>query len=221
MTRFFTADLHVGDKAIAGWRRFSSVEAHDVAVVGGINERVDRDDELWLLGDICHPNRASIRRLRAAINCEHIHVIVGNHDKRSLFENLMRDEHLFESVDYYAELGKVRREGYKFCLSHYPMLDWNRAIHGAYMLHGHIHSQPADGENPGLAPGMAGRPHDNTRDGMGMRGYNAWCREQGIRRYDVGVDANGYHPVSAEEIMAYLPGDAEWRNMHHLPADWV
>lgn len=221
MTRFFTADLHVGDKAIAGWRRFSSVEAHDAAIIAGINGRVGARDELWLLGDLCHPNLASVRRLRNSINCENIHVIVGNHDKRSLFETLMREEHLFASVDYYAELGKVKREGYKFCLSHYPMLDWNRAIHGAYMLHGHIHSQPADTEEHGIVPGMEGRPHDNTRNGMGMRGYNTWCREQGIRRYDVGVDANTYQPVSAEEIMAYLPDDSAWRRMHHLPDDWV
>lgn len=67
---------------------------------------------------------------------------------------------------------------------------------------------------------MSGRPHDNAHEGMGMRDYNAWCREQGIRRYDVGVDANGYAPVSAGEVVAYLPGDETWRRMHGLPADW-
>lgn len=219
--RFFTADLHIGDKAIARWRRFATVEAHDQALLSRINRRVGAQDELWLLGDLCHPNLASVRALRSAIACEHVHVIIGNHDKRSLFETLMHEEHLFESVGYYAEVGKVQRQGYKLCLSHYPMLDWNRAIHGAYMLHGHIHSQPADDEAWELPPGMEGRPHDNTRDGMGMRGYNAWCREQGIRRYDVGMDANGYQPVSVEEIMGYLPNDAAWRRMHHLPDDWV
>lgn len=139
MARFFTADLHIGDKTVARWRRFATVEAHDRAILAGINACVDPADELWLLGDLCHPNLASVRRLRESIDCGHVHVIIGNHDKRSLFETLMREERLFESVGYYAEVGKVRRDGYKFCLSHYPMLDWNRAIHGAYMLHGHIH----------------------------------------------------------------------------------
>lgn len=221
MTRFFTADLHIGDKAIARWRRFASTVAHDEALIAGINDRVGIEDELWLLGDLCHPNLASVRLLRESIGCRHVHVIIGNHDKRSVYETLVREEGLFESVGSYAEVGKVRRDGYKFCLSHYPMLDWNRAIHGAYMLHGHIHSQPADEEPFEPAPGMDGRPHDATRDGMGMRGYNAWCRDQGIRRYDVGVDANGYRPVSAEEIVSYLPDNAEWRSMHHLPEDWV
>lgn len=220
MTRYFTADLHTGDKAIARWRRFATVAAHDEAIIAGINGRVAEDDELWILGDVCHPNLASVRAVREAIACRHVRVIVGNHDKRSLFETLMREEGLFEGVEYYAEVGKVRREGYKLCLSHYPMLDWNRAIHGAYMLHGHIHSQPAEDEagrgRLGLPPGMEGQPHDATRGGMGLRGYNAWCRDQGIRRYDVGVDANGYRPVSAGEVVAYLPDDVTWRRMHHL-----
>lgn len=219
--RYFTADLHIGDKTIARWRRFPTVEEHDGALLSRINGCVGADDELWLLGDLCRPNLASVRALRRSIACKHVHVILGNHDKRSLFETLMREEGLFESVGYYAEIGKVRREGYKLCLSHYPMLDWNRAIHGAYMLHGHIHSQPAEEERGALPAGMAGSPRDNAHDGMGMSGYNAWCREQGIRRYDVGVDANGYQPVSVEEILAYLPDDITWRRMHHLPDDWT
>lgn len=219
MALFFSADLHVGDRAIAGWRRFASVAEHDAAILAGINSRVGADDELWLLGDLCRPNRASVRALRASIACRHVHVVEGNHDKRSILETLEREEGLFESVGYYAELGKVRREGYKLCLSHYPMLDWNRAFHGSYMLHGHIHSLPPEGADR-LAPGMAGPPRDATRQGFGMRGYNAWCRDHGIRRYDVGVDANGYAPVSVGEILTFLPDDAAWRKMHGLPPDW-
>lgn len=217
MTRYFTSDLHIADKAIARWRGFSSPSEHDAMILEGINATAAEGDELWILGDICHPNLASVRAFRTSVNCAHVHVIVGNHDKRSLFETCMHEEHLFESVGYYAELGKVRREGYKFCLSHYPMLDWNRATHGSYMLHGHIHSLPED------AKGEAGQnaPRDITRGGMGMRGYNALCRDGGIRRYDVGVDANGYRPVSAEQIVSYLPDDATWRAMHGLPHDWV
>ena len=70
--------------------------------------------------------------------------------------------------------------------SHYPMLDWNMAAvhHGidrskaSFMLHGHIHSR-------------AGLDNDaNAR--------------AGIWRYDVGVDANSYRPVSFEEIADFI-----------------
>lgn len=220
MTRYFTSDLHITDKAIARWRGFPSTDEHDAMVLGKLNATVAEEDELWILGDICHPNLASIRTFRTSIACAHVHVIIGNHDKRSLYETLMHKEHLFESVGYYAEVGKVRREGYKFCLSHYPMLDWNRATHGSYMLHGHIHSLPKDLADVAVGARQDG-PRDVTQGGMGMRGYNALCRDNGIRRYDVGVDANGYHPVSAEQIISRLPDDATWRALHGLPDDWV
>lgn len=225
MERYFTSDLHIADKAIARWRGFSSLTEHDAMILDGLNATVAAQDELWILGDICHSNLASIRSLRSSIACAHVHVIIGNHDKRSLFETLMHEEHLFESVGYYAEVGKVRREGYKFCLSHYPMLDWNRATHGSYMLHGHIHSLPDNGagktHQDGADKAHQEGPRDVSQGGMGMRGYNTFSRDKGIRRYDVGVDANGYRPVSAEQIVSFLPDDATWRAMHGLPDDWV
>jgi calcineurin-like phosphoesterase family protein len=93
------------------------------------------------------------------------------------------------------------------------MLDWDRAFHGSYMLHGHIHSLPAEGGAAGLPA-----PADRSNGGFGLRGYNEWNRDHGVRRYDVGVDANGYAPVSAEQIVAFFPDDATWREMHGIRA---
>ena len=106
-------------------------------------------------------------------------------------------------------------EGYKFVMSHYPMLDWDRSYHGAYMLHGHIHSLPEQAPEPGTLPA----PAASREGGMGLRGYNARNAQLGIRRYDVGVDANGYVPVSDREIIAALPNDEEWSALHGLPVD--
>jgi calcineurin-like phosphoesterase family protein len=204
---FFTSDLHIGDKTIARWRGFDSVEAHDELIVSRLCERLGADDELWILGDICKPTVAAARELREVIPCERVHVVIGNHDTGSKFVTCGG----YVSVDYYAQVGKVAREGYKFVMSHYPMLDWDRAFHGSYMLHGHIHSLPAEGGPAGLPA-----PADRANGGFGLRGYNEWNREHGIRRYDVGVDANGYQPVSAEQIVAFFPDDARWRAMHGM-----
>ena len=194
--RYFTADLHIADKAIARWRGFGDdVAAHDAAVLAGIGA-LGADDELWLLGDLCKPNLAGVEALRAAIPCERVHVVVGNHDSRAKFVTCG----LFTSVDYYDQVGKVARDGYKFVMSHYPMLDWDRSYHGSYMLHGHIHSLPKEGYQGQEPPCPLGR----DQGGMGLRGYNAWNREQGIRRFDVGVDANRYLPVSDEQIVAFF-----------------
>ena len=199
--RYFTADLHLGDKTVARWRGFGDdVAAHDEVIVHGIVSRVSADDEIWLLGDLCKPNLAGVTALRELLPCSRVHVVVGNHDARSRFVTCG----LFDTVDYYAQVGKVSREGYKFVMSHYPMLDWDRAGHGSYMLHGHIHSLPAGGYPEGSAP----CPRRNEDGGMGLPGYNEWNRDHGIRRFDVGVDACGYKPVSDAEIVAFFAGGA-------------
>lgn len=70
--------------------------------------------------------------------------------------------------------------GQRFVLFHYPILEWDQYFRGAYHLHGHQH---------------------NGAD------YNEANRAAGVLRYDVGVDANGYAPVSIERIMAFFAGD--------------
>ena len=67
-------------------------------------------------------------------------------------------------------------QGQRFVLCHYPFLTWNGMRRGAFHLHGHQHNGPL---------------------------YNKWNRDDGLRRLDVGVDANGMAPVSAEEILAF------------------
>ena len=205
--RYFTSDLHIGDRTIARWRGFDSIEEHDTLVLAGLS-RLEPEDELWILGDVCKPNVEAVRVLREVLPCERVHVVIGNHDTGAKFVTCGG----FATVEYYAQVGKVAREGYKFVMSHYPMLDWDRAFHGAYMLHGHIHSLPADGGGEGLPA-----PADRTHGGFGLRGYNEMNRERGIRRYDVGVDANDYRPVSAEEIVAFFPDDEAWCALHGVP----
>ncbi len=78
-------------------------------------------------------------------------------------------------------------------LCHYPLLDWNHRRYGSLHLHGHLHS----------------RREDNKKN-----------RSQGLLRYDVGVDANGFSPVSLEEILTFFakgssgrlvcPGTESW-----------
>lgn len=78
----------------------------------------------------------------------------------------------FEWVKDYHEL---RLHNACVVMSHYQMVDWNGFHRGSFMLHGHIHS---------------------TGD------YNNNNIVNGIRCYDVGVDANDYKPVSLLEIIA-------------------
>ena len=212
-TRLFTSDLHLGDKAIARWRGFGDdVAAHDELVLSNLEERLLADDELWILGDVCRARVEDVTRLRAALPCKSVNIIAGNHDSRAKFVTAG----CFDTVDYYAHVGKQRRDGYRFVLSHYPMLDWDRAYHGSYMLHGHIHSLPSAEASRARGDSV---PADRNHGGMGMSGYNEAMRAAGTRRYDVGLDANGMAPVTAEQIVAALPSDAEWTALHGLTVD--
>lgn len=82
---------------------------------------------------------------------------------------------VFASFQDYEEL---KAEGRKLALFHYPIAEWNGFFHDwSLHLHGHIHSGPE---------------------------YNEGNRAKGLRAFDVGVDANGYAPVSLEEILAFF-----------------
>ena len=85
------------------------------------------------------------------------------------------DASLFEEITHYMYL---RTEGVSMALMHYPILDWQGGRNkGGLMLHGHMHNTPE---------------------------YNVENRVNGIRRYDVGVDANYYFPVSLTYIKGFF-----------------
>lgn len=81
---------------------------------------------------------------------------------------------LFASIQDYKSITYMNQ---KFVLFHYPVLEWDGYFRGSIMLHGHQHNH-AD--------------------------YNYRNLENGIRRYDVGVDANFMKPVSAEQIIEFF-----------------
>lgn len=84
------------------------------------------------------------------------------------------DSSLFEWVKEYYVL---KHEGNRFVLFHYPIEEWDQFFRGAYHLHGHQHNGPD---------------------------YNRQNRSRGLRRYDVGVDANAFAPVSITEIISFF-----------------
>ena len=84
------------------------------------------------------------------------------------------DESLFDHVRDFETISVSESV---FALMHYPLLSWPREYRGSFMLHGHIHSGPE---------------------------YNEQNRAAGILRYDVGVDANNFCPVSFEQIRDFF-----------------
>lgn len=72
---------------------------------------------------------------------------------------------------------EIHIDGINLSLMHYPMMEWPKSHYGSVHLHGHMH---------------------NYSD------YNLKQKMEGIFRYDIGVDANNYCPVSMEEIKKFF-----------------
>ena len=181
---YFTSDLHLGHANSIEFknRPFSNIEEMNQALIQNINDTVGADDELWILGDFAYKiNKEQVRNLRRQIQCRHVHLIYGNHDKD------YSSDHIFQSVQHYKEL---KTEYGKFILFHYPILEWNAAHYGSIHLHGHIHSS-GDYNAENLKKRLADRF---------PIGHAPKHPELLLRIYDVGVDANRYYPISLVQI---------------------
>lgn len=67
--------------------------------------------------------------------------------------------------------------GQYFAMMHYPMFSWPKKNSGSIQVHGHIHAR---------------------------MDYNERNRAEGTRRFDVGVDANNFFPVSVMQIVDFF-----------------
>lgn len=190
---WFTSDLHLGHANIlrhCPGRPWGTVDAMDRGLIANINARVMPTDDLYVLGDFTAigVRLEDVRRYRGRIRCRHVFLVRGNHDKR--FQETGQRSPFNWERDYF-ELKAV--EG-KAVLFHYPIEapSWRGSHHGAYMLHGHIHSVGCD--------------------------YNEHQRMRGVRRMDVGVDAHNMFPVSMREVVAFFEGMEVRQDDHHTPA---
>ena len=155
-----------------------SVEEMNRKVIDAINECVAADDRLYILGDFTYRlPLAEAVRLRERIECQNVTLIRGNHDGDWEDSDVPQ---IWEDVRDYLEIAPGYAKGHRLVMSHYPMLSWNGKARGAIMLHGHIHSR-------------GDRANARNRD-----------RERPIFRYDVGLDANEYKPVSRDQILSFF-----------------
>ena len=171
---YFTSDTHFGHTNVIELcnRPFASVEEMDETLIENWNRRVNKNDTVYLVGDVLWDKR------KLAFYMERLSgkkiLITGNHD-RSFCK---REECLkyFELVLPYLE---VKIDGRQLTLCHYPMVEWrsSRETSGerlGYHIHGHIHNRIAEE-------------------------YRYLFRE--FNALNAGVDVNGYEPVSFEELL--------------------
>ncbi|MDO5454882.1 MAG: metallophosphoesterase family protein [Corynebacterium sp.] len=187
MRVWFTSDLHLGHRFVAGLRGFSDVDEHDALVLAGL-AAVPAGDRLWVLGDLSGRHDDEARALD--LIAEHaghleLHLIPGNHDSchpihKSSFRMQRRFLEVFDSVQAFQTL---RWQGRAVHLSHFPRPGQDHEgmvsryddvrLRTEYLVHGHLHSP-----EPVTGPGQV----------------------------DVGVEAWGYRPAPQESVEKLLLG---------------
>ncbi len=131
---WFTADLHLGHLNIIKYcnRPFQGVDEMGNVIIDNINERVRKEDRLFVLGDIAN-KEVYVKDFVERVACKNIFVVPGNHDKEKI---LVRYFKLLPQCYLY----RAPNEDYRIVLCHYGMRVWEHSHHGAGHLFGHSHS---------------------------------------------------------------------------------
>lgn len=165
---FLTSDSHLGHFNICKYchRPFQSRSEMDQTLIKNWNTVVPEDGIVVHCGDFMLPHNEDIKEYNKYLNRLHGRVL------------LLRGNHDIASLDWVSDkLIAVRDQamivvdGVKIFAQHYPCAAFN----GDYHVYGHIHTL-ADGTCYGIDGDVTKVMRKNT--------------------YDVGVDQNGYTPVS-------------------------
>ena len=188
---FFTSDTHYSHtnicRATTRWndaenltRDFKSLEHMNSELVNNINEVVGENDVLIHLGDWSFGGFENIAEFRNRILCKNIHLVLGNHDHH-IERNKENIQELFASVNHYINLDVRRPSNLRK-----GEMDKFKFV----LMHFPIASW--DGMNDGVM-----HLHGHVHLPPNLRIANG-------RAMDVGVDGNGYYPLSLFEIINLL-----------------
>jgi calcineurin-like phosphoesterase family protein len=182
----FLSDPHFGHTRILEFeprRREvlgATIEEHDEALLKRINSRVRPEDVLIITGDFSMDSW--IRHYRDKIACRTVHLVLGNHDKKSVTyyyscgfqmvctEKVMKIANEYVRIRHHPYRKPWWRTAFPWQWKEKDRIKRPRDL-GGFLLHGHTHSHGA--------------------------------RING-RQINVGVDFNNYYPVSMREIESIM-----------------
>lgn len=135
---WFVSDTHFGHSNIIkhAKRPFKDVDHMNEMLIHNWNAVVKPGDTVYFLGDFAMMHRYSncemwFRRLNG-----HIFMLYGNHDKPKDIEKLRPLWH--------GAYKRIKVEGQKIVLFHYPIRSWQGIHKGYWHLHGHCHGNLPD-----------------------------------------------------------------------------
>lgn len=130
---FFTSDTHYWHSNIIEFskRPYGSLGQMHAEFIKNWNSVVQDRDEVFHLGDVSFANLKMTMPIIYQLNGR-IRYIKGNHDSKSFVRPQTDD---LEFGSYYERTFDKQ----KVVMCHFPLLTWNKAAHGSWMLHGHCH----------------------------------------------------------------------------------
>ncbi len=140
--RYYISDLHLFHQNVIAMdgRRFDSLEQMHQHVIERWNSRVNKKDDVFVLGDLSWGRGKETAELLSQLK-GHITLIRGNHDDRYLKDKEF--DYAFHNVFDYDER---KDDGRNVMLSHYPMPFYNKQFRRneqgesrTFMLYGHVH----------------------------------------------------------------------------------
>ena len=166
----YIGDTHFGHANIIRFdgRPFKDVEEMDRELIRLWNETVSPDDTVRIDGDLAMSKAHSFSWYFSQLPGHKI-LITGNHDKE-----LLRDKEARKFFDAIKVMDTVYEDGRKVVICHYPIIEWDGKLHGAWHIYGHIHNNIENGWD-----------YIKTQDHM----LNAGCM------------INGYKPVTFKELI--------------------
>ena len=134
--KFYISDLHFGHRAaiVFDHRPFADVEEMDNAMIYLWNDKVTKNDQVYILGDFAFRNEKPYSWYLKQLKGQK-HLVVGNHDSRLLKDSEAMS--YFVSVDRYLEVTDNQQH---IILCHFPIAEWNGMTHGSWHIYGHIHN---------------------------------------------------------------------------------
>ena len=134
---FYTSDLHLGHANVIRFdeRPFANIDEMDECIISRWNERVNDEDTVYIIGDVCYRNRLDaswyLRELKG-----HKILVLGNHDNPILL-----NKKALACLDQVDKMMQVIDGNKQISLCHYPIAEWNAYFHDSWHIYGHIHNR--------------------------------------------------------------------------------
>jgi calcineurin-like phosphoesterase family protein len=188
---WFTSDLHIAHTNVIGLsdRPFKNIIEMRQVLLANINKVVKPDDVLYMLGDVCLGKKQDWVDFLDAIRCKNVILVQGNHDS---YKTVPKDK-----VLAIIESCTIRLNGKTLLLSHYPYrITWWRAIKSIGNIRSFKHLKDLFSLRRPKDNGLW-LLHGHTHAKTVLSVYH-------LRMINVGVDANNWSPISAEDVIKII-----------------